>query len=303
MNRRFLIAGITAGALAGAAACSDGTAPTGLTSSPSASFQVQATADLAPSAGEDAASDYEFLTAANASGSGVASSFSVGTTTVGGLVHPSVNAPVRSAGGWISPLCTFDVASGRFLCPPVSRRNHTYTVSYALFDASGVAQQSYDKVTTASINFIVQDTGAVSFSNNGNTFADTSSRYRNATVSGLAGDPDTVRTWNGYGSGSVKSVRTGQISKIYELASTDTVDGVRFKQPRDINPYPLSGSIVRNYAVTRTRQASDTTQRSTSRRVVVTFNGTANVPMTITGPDGSTASFTLNLDTHEVTKN
>jgi len=302
-TRSLLPACLTAAAIFTAIACSDSTAPSLTSPSASASFQTEATADLAPSAGQDVANDFTFMSGADASGGGAIGVFgSVGTTSINGLVHASVMAPTTAQAAWISPSCSFSASTGRFDCPPVTRNNHIFTVSYALFDANGVVQSQFNKVTTASINFIVQDTGAVSFSSNGNTFADTSSRIKNATVTGLAGDPDTLHTWNGYGSGSIRSVRSGQISKVYELASTDTLSGVAFRQPRDINPYPLGGTIVRNYNVTRLREASDTTQRTASRRVVVTFNGTVNVPMTVTNGDGTVTNYMLNLDTHKVTK-
>lgn len=299
MQSRSLVPGIVVAlALAGAMACSDSTAPA---VNPSSSFELQATNDLAPSAGEAIASDYSFYSSADLTGSGASFSINaVGASVIdpGSGVSASIETPPHTAvAAWISPSCTFDANTGRFACPPVSKNGQTFTTSYALFDAGGVDQSKFDKITTASINFIVSDTGATSYSSNGNTFADTTSRRHNRTVSGLAGDPDTVHTWNGNGATTIHSVRSGQITKVYQLTSTDTATAVRFRQPRDINPYPLSGTVVRDYTVMRMRDASDTTQKTTTRRVVVTFNGTANVPMVV-GAD----TFSLNLDTHKVTR-
>lgn len=298
MRTRFLVSGLATAVVFGIAACSDATAPAGITAS--SSFETQVNADLAPSAGDAIANDYAFYSSSDLTGSGAA--FSINATGArlidpGTGVSAALQVAPRAAAAWISPSCTFDATSGRFACPSVSKNGQTWTVSYALMDANGVTQSAYDKTTTASINFIVSDTGAVAFTSNGNTFADTVSRRHNRTVSGLAGDPDTVHTWNGYGTSLIKSVRSGQITRTYVFASNDTTSGIRFRQPRDINPYPLSGTAVRNYTVTRTREASDTTQKTTTRRVVVTFNGTANVPMTV-----GSETFSLNLDTHKVTK-
>lgn len=288
-------------AVAGAIACSDSTAPSLNVGSPSASLETQATADLAPSAGEAIASDYSFYSSADLTGSGA--SFSINAPGAS-LINPeigvsaSVQMPLGGASAaWISPSCVLNPNTGRFGCPPVSKNGQIFTTSYALFDAAGVTQSKFDKVTTASINFIVTDTGATSYSSNGNSFADTTSRRHNRTVSGLVGDPDSVHTWSGVGSSAIHSVRSGQITKIYQFTSNDTTTAVRFRQPRDINPYPLSGTIVRNYTVTRMRYATDTTAKTTTRRVVVTFNGTATVPMTV-----GSETFTLNLDTHKVAK-
>lgn len=298
MNTRSLLSTLTAAvAVIGLAACSDSTSPGAESPSPYASFEASVTQDLAPSAGEDIATDYSFMSGADMTGSGASFTASVaGATIAGAGVSPIVNAPPTGGSAtWISPSCVFNAATGRFNCPPMQRGKQTYTTSYALFDSNGTTQSVYNRATTASINFIVADTGATSYSANNNTFSDTTYRLHNRTVSTLLGD--TVHTWHGSGTGSVHSTRTGQITKVYTFASTDTVAGVRFRQPRGINPYPLGGTLVRHYTVVRTRQASDTTTHTATRDVVVTFNGTVDVPMTING-----AAYSLNLDTHKVTK-
>ncbi len=299
MNTRSFASALTATfVVVAAVACSDSTAPAGSSSaSASAQFEAAVTPDLAPSAGEDAATNYAFMSGADMTSSGVSFSVSApGAAVAGVAVSPIVNVPPGGgAATWISPSCVFNAATGRFACPPVKKGNQTYTVSYALMDINGATQSSYNKSTTASANFIVADTGATSFTTNGNTFSDTTYRLHNRTVSNLLGD--TVHVWNGTGTGLVHSTRAGQIAKIYSFTSADTSTGIAFKQPRDINPYPLRGTMARTYTVVRTRQASDTTTHTTTRQVLITFNGTANVPMVING-----VSYSLNLDTHKVTK-
>jgi len=298
MQTRSLISTMTAMLVViGAVACSDSTAPGGSSPSADASFESSVTADLAPSAGEDMATDYSFMSAADLTGGGGSfTSSTAGATIAGdGVSAVLVAPPSGRAAAWISPDCVFDAATGRFNCPPLMRGKQKYTISYALFDINGTTLSSYNKATTASINFIVADTGETSFGFNNNTFSDTTYRLHNRTVSTLLGD--TVHTWNGSGAGSVHSTRTGQITKDYVFTSVDTASAVRFRQPRGINPYPLGGTFVKNYTVVRTRQASDTTTHTATRQVVVTFNGTANVPMTING-----TVYSLNLDTHKVTK-
>lgn len=300
MHNRTLVTALACATAMLAAACSDSTAPSLGNPGSSAAFDAQVSSDIAPSAGDAIANDYAFYSAADLTGSGASFAINAAGARLidpAGGVSASMQVAPRAAAAWISPSCTFDASSGRFSCPPVTKNGQTWSVSYALMDANGVSQSQYDNVTTASINFVVSDTGAVSFTSNGNTFADTVSRHHDRTVSGLAGAPDTVHTWNGTGTTAITSVRSGQITKVYAMTSVDTTTAVRFKQPRDINPYPLSGTVVRDYTVTRTRFASDTTRRVATRRVVVTFNGTASVPMTI-GAD----SYVLNLDTHKVTK-
>jgi hypothetical protein len=182
---------------------------------------------------------------------------------------------------------------------------HMVNVSYQFFDTAGVSQMAYDPVTTDSATLTVSDTGAFAFSWFNNSYADTSSHHRHVTLSNLVGDPDTLHIWNGTGSTFDHSVRIGHVSKTYQFTSSDTTINVEILQPRRVHPYPISGTIIRNYDMTRTRVKSDTSSDTSTvtktvhstRRVVVTFNGTVNVPMTV-GSD----SYMLNLDTHEVTK-
>jgi len=264
-------------------------------------------ADLAPSAGEDVATDYNFY--ATASGSATGATFarlmptggSSGSST--GIFMQRTPAPSPSGltasaiVAWINPACVYTSATSNFVCPTLTWMGHSLSVSYTLFDSLGVAQSQYSPTLTASVALVVSDTGAVAYTWNNNSFADTSSHHRNVTLSNLLGSPDTLHIWNGVGSTAIHSVRSGQITKTYQLSSNDTTTNVAIRQPHGLNPYPLSGTIVRNYSVVRTKQASDTTTHSATRRVVVTFNGTADVPMTV-----GTETYSLNLDSHRVTK-
>jgi hypothetical protein len=269
--------------LASVWACSDSTSPT----QQSDAFTQTAIADLAPSAGEDITADLNFYGSAGASAGGA----SFDLTVEGNQTHTTP----RSA--WISPSCTYDDATQFFVCPTVTWFFHTYSAKYQLLDGTDTPQSEYDPSTTAAIHFIASDTSAVSWGLGRVSFQDTSSRHLDVTLSGLAGTPDTVHVWDGTGSGRIHSGRTGQVSKLYDFVFNDTTTALRIRQPRSANPYPLSGTIVKNYTVTRERQAADTTTHTTAVRVMVTFNGTHLVPMTI----GDT-EYVLDLDTHRVTK-
>lgn len=292
MNLRSFFPSIgTALLVGGAIACSDSTGP-----GVNTAFQAAVTTDLAPSAGAQVASDFAFYGGASSSGTG--GSFSMNVPTGGTLSSTqSVLPPDHVALSWIDPSCTYNSSTQFFVCPIVSKNSHQYTVSYQLFDSLGTVQSAYNSVSTDSIHFVVFDTAAVAYTWNYNSYADTVSIHRNATLSNLKGNPDTVHVWNGTGAGAGLSIRQGQITRIYQLTSSDTTTDLTFRQPRLLNPYPLSGTIVRNYTIVRTREGSDTTHLIASRRVVVTFNGTVNVPMTVGG-----TLFMLNLDTHVVTK-
>lgn len=302
MKRSSFFSCAASAAVLAVAACSD--ASTGPGSNTTG--DPQASADLAPSAGQDVAMDYQFYSMA--SGNTGAGSFSRSIPEGGLTASAAIDRPMRAGGPathWLHANCAYTPASQDFTCPTISMLGHMLDVSYQFFDTAGAPQTAYDPVTTDSATLTVSDTGASLYSWFNNSYADTSSHHRTVTLSNLAGDPDTLHVWNGTGSTFEHSVRTGHVSKTYLLMSSDTTINVAIRQPRGLHPYPISGTIIRNYDMTRTRIKSDTsadtttntTTRHTTRRVVVTFNGTANVPMTV-GSD----TYIVNLDTREVTK-
>lgn len=298
----FFTCAVTATVLAATAACSDSsTAPGGQNNG-----DPQASADLAPSAGQDVAMDYQFYSSASGSTDGASFSMNV---PANGLAPSGAILPTMGRSGpgthWFHSGCAFTSSAHDFTCPPIVLLGHMWNVSYQFFDTAGVLQTAYDPFTTDSATLTVSDTGAFAFSWGNNGYADTSAHHRFVSLSNLAGDPDTLHIWNGTGSTFDHSVRTGHVSKTYQLTSSDTTIDLEIRQPRRLNPYPISGTIIRNYDMLRTRMRSDTSSDTltvtktvhSTRRVVVTFNGTANVPMTV-GSD----SYMLNLDTRQVTK-
>jgi hypothetical protein len=75
----------------------------------------------------------------------------------------------------------------------------------------------------------------------------------------------------------------------------DTLKAVTFVDERAAHPYPLSGAAIRvvDYTVLSTGKQTETT--TVHKRVVVTFNGTADVPISL-----GDYSCILHLDTHKV---
>jgi hypothetical protein len=279
-NKSFLPSLGTALLMGCIVACSDSTSPNG-----TSAFNTEITNDLAPTAGADIAAAANFY--GGASNSSVTGSFAnnVPASSSGGLSsRAALNPPTGTTANWIAPNCVFRPLRGFFECPRIIRNGHIDSVSYQLFQTGN---------TTDSIHFALFDTSAISFTRNSKTFSDTGGLHIDATVI-LA---DSLHTWNGTGSGTMHSVRVGDITQIYQLAASDTTSGLQFYVPRSRHPYPIAGTIIRNYMVTRIREGSDTTHRTVTRRVVVTFNGTNAPTMTING----TNTFTVNLDTEDVT--
>jgi hypothetical protein len=165
------------------------------------------------------------------------------------------------------------------------------TREVTFYDADGNVQDGYDPDSTAAINFYFLLEGERS-----NGFVSgTVSRERDFTASGLLG-AETERTWDG--TGSTKTSRTGTSdsrgSRTYDMSSSMTADSVVIAVPRD-DSWPLAGTITRNVHVEVVDGLGDT--RTRERTVVITFNGTHLVSITINGE----TTCELDLETHDVT--
>jgi hypothetical protein len=197
-----------------------------------------------------------------------------------GSSTPSTNGP--------SETCTFSASSQVYTCTTSSQE--TIVRSFAYFDSAGKPMPKFIKGVTASIHYLVKIDGSVT---KDSTFTAVRHSLRDLTVSGFLGD---TRIWNGFGSSADTNSHTEALSKrTYTGLSVDTLQAVTFAAERSTHPYPLSGVAIRvvNYTVVSTGKQTETT--TVNRRVVVTFNGTANVPITI-----GDYSCTLHLDTKKV---
>ena len=165
-------------------------------------------------------------------------------------------------------------ASYDAVAPP---RNFSRTVTF--YDAGGNIMDAYNPETTASINIVVEMSGAVEKDG----WSASVSRSRDLTVSGLEGS-ETSRTWNGTGSSDVTRSRHSDEhgDRSYEMAGSVVIDAVVRGLPREENPWPLSGTITRMVTVTITTADGVVTRKITT---VLTFNGTQFVILTVNGEE------------------
>jgi len=165
------------------------------------------------------------------------------------------------------------------------------TREVTFYGAEGNVQDGYDPDTTAAINFYFLLEGERS-----NDFASGSvSRERDFTVSGLLGT-ETERTWDGTGTTEMSRTSTtdSRGTRTYDMSSSTTVDSVVIAVPRG-DSWPLVGTITRDVHVEVVNGVGDTKTRD--RTVVITFNGTQFVSITINGD----TTCELDLETREVT--
>ena len=272
--------------------------------------------DIAATAGNAIAGDLESLIANEASAAGSFAVFasaarlsssndspSSPTTppncTAGS--QPGVFLCVKEPGPGDRLQCTYSEEKKLYLCvklpdptpvnppAPASGDKKTVVKSYQFLDASGHVMDKFVKGTTEAIHFFTKTDGVESRDNNKSVIHS----LRDATLSGFLG-PN--RIWNGFGSSADTTVHTeGLSTRTYTGLSVDTVKAVTFLDERALHPYPLSGVFVRvvDCTVVSTGKQLETT--TVHRRAVVTFNGTADVPISL-----GDYSCVLHLDTHKV---
>jgi hypothetical protein len=196
----------------------------------------------------------------------------------------------------------FSVSAGGALFDAQSPRDLNVTRSRVCYDGNGAVQDRCDAQTTDSIVFslIVNGTRTGSRTRGADTasFSVTVHRTAQLTVTGLLGS-ETTRIHNGTGASNDTSSFTGTAAtRTLAESAGDSVINIVFNLPRASNPWPISGSIVRNSTITETMTVRDSTRtRTGTRRAVVTFPADAqgNVSLVV---NGNTCS--LNLVTHKV---
>jgi hypothetical protein len=184
--------------------------------------------------------------------------------------------------------CSFNADALLYTCTKVTE-GKTVVKSYQFLDASSKAMEKFVRGTTESIHYLVKTDSSEARDN----YTTASHSLRDVTVSGFLG-PN--RVWNGFGSSADTNSYKDELStREYTGLSADTLKAVTFVDERSTHPYPLSGVAVRvvDYTAVSTGKQVETT--TVHRRVVVTFNGTADVPISL----GDYACV-LHLDTHKV---
>ena len=273
MSRRSLVRTLTAASIVALAACSDSSGPEPVIS------DAELSADVAASVGTAAAADVGLLRGdMMMAGLG-------GATTAGSAASLVTIDGARTR--MVGDHCDYMMAPKLWSCS-AETENGLQVERTIQFFANGEAGPTYDAAETDSIKVHASVTGTV-VRMHGTITLD---NVRDATISGLTGT-ETSRTVVGTGLRQEASVFTGE-------RGTRTYNGTVANQILSVvfpvgGGFPLSGSMVHDVDATVTLSGGTSGVRSVSRHVVVTFNGTATVPMTI-----GTLSCTLNLETRAV---
>jgi hypothetical protein len=189
-----------------------------------------------------------------------------------------------------SSSCVFSSTDNRLTCPAATNRGLTINRSFAYLDASGAVQQLFDTATTNSVNVQTSVTGTTVHHHNDTSTVNSSSDF---TVVGLASG-STQRTVNGTTSGTESTSGTDSAGVAFTAVRVagDTVSGVIIPIENGKATYPTAGTVVRSMQATVT--LSGQTPSTSTRREVITFNGTDTATIEVT-QDGVTKTGTVSL--------
>lgn len=232
-------------------------------------------------------------------------------------------------GGGLGCNGTFDAASGRVVCPDVTRNGITVKRSSQFKDAAGNVQQAFDTLTTNSVNTQSAASGTLTFDRaadsasnrgpgggfggehmwgrgrgpGGRLLGDTSTvltatttinSSSTRTVTGLA-QGSTQRAVEGASAGTESTTGTssrGSFTATRTVGDTTTGLVIPVATSTTQRPYPTAGTTTRSIAASL--QYANESAVSLTRREVVTYDGSASAKVVIT-ENGTTKNCTKPL--------
>lgn len=191
--------------------------------------------------------------------------------------------------GIVPGSCAFNAVSGRVECDTVTRNGVTIVRSAQFKDAGGTVQQRFDSLTN-SVNVVVDVSGSFTRHDGDTSVVE---HHSDRTITGLARG-STERVVSGASAGTETTTGSDSTGAFVAVRTVgDTINDVTVPVPSDsVRPLPSSGSIVRAMSVTVTYAGQPPV--TSTRREVITFNGTATATVVIT-KDGVTRNCTLSL--------
>jgi len=185
--------------------------------------------------------------------------------------------------------CAFSTTTNRLECPTMTHDGLTITRSFSFLDAKGAVQQAFDTATTNTVNIKKSVSGTVTHHE---TVTSTVNGSSDLTVAGLASG-STERTVNGTSAGTESTTGTRDTVSFTALRSAgDTITGLVIPIQNDHPTFPTAGTIIRSMTATVT--VGSKTPSTSSRREVITFDGSATAKVVITH-DGVTKNCTKPL--------
>jgi hypothetical protein len=185
--------------------------------------------------------------------------------------------------------CVFSTTTNRVECPTITHDGLTINRSFSFLDASGTVQQSFVRGTTNTVNVKKSVSGTITHHE---TVTSTVNGSSDLTVAGLA-TGSTQRTVNGTSAGTDATTGTRDGAAFTAQRSAgDTVTALVIPIQPEHPTFPTAGTIVRSMTATVT--VGSGTPSTSSRREVITFDGSATAKVVITH-DGVTKNCTKPL--------
>jgi hypothetical protein len=185
--------------------------------------------------------------------------------------------------------CALSTNTNRVDCAAVTHDGLTINRSFSFLDASGAVQQAFDSATTNTVNVKKSVSGTITHHQ---TVTSTVNGSSDLTVAGLASG-STRRTVNGTSAGTDASTGTrDSVAFTASRSAGDTITALVIPVQTGQPTYPTAGTIVRSMTATVT--VSGGTPSTSSRREVITFDGSATAKVVITH-DGVTKNCTKPL--------
>jgi hypothetical protein len=185
--------------------------------------------------------------------------------------------------------CAFASSTGLVTCTATTHDGLTVTRVSKYTTASGTVQQKLDS-TTNTVTTTVTVSGTATRRDNSSSVVSESSTQ---TVTGLA-KGSAQRTVNAASAGTENTTGTSaQGAFTAKRVAGDTVKNVVIPAPTGTTPtYPTAGTVIRSMSATVT--ISGQSPSTSSRREVITYDGSATAKVVIT-QDGTTQNCTLPL--------
>lgn len=198
--------------------------------------------------------------------------------------------PFRSG---LDSACVYAASTGNVTCGPTTRNGLTVTRIHSFKTTAGVAQSAPDS-TTNSERTQITVSGTTTMMRR-DSITSTVQHRSDRTVTGLAYNA-TGRTVNGTASGTESSSGLNRDGARFTAVrvSGDTTQGLVIPILTTGRSYPTAGNVRREMKVTMTIAGG--TPTVTTRREVVTYNGTTTATVVIT-TNGTSNTCTLPLPT------
>ena len=180
--------------------------------------------------------------------------------------------------------CTYNAATGFFVCPTVTTGSLTVSRMYRFIDAGGHSQPKPDAQTSA---FETKSTvsGTVTMTTTeprASTGSYTINSTSDQTLSGLRAENHIL---NGVTETTIQgTLQAGTTTLTLDEHRTETTSNLVLPNARKGQKWPLSGTI----AIEETTNNFDSTTPDTFN-MAITFNGTSVVTFTFSGPFGSSS--------------